>query len=50
MWDDGKSPEKGGDDKRSPGVPTKETGKYRADRRGDWGTRGAPKGLESLLN
>lgn len=41
---------RGTDDKRSRGGPTKEAGKCRADRRGEWGMRGAPKGLESLLN
>lgn len=41
---------RGNDDKRSTGGPTKEAGKCRADRRGEWGMRGAPKGLESLLN
>lgn len=50
VWDDGRVLRRGSDDKRSTGGPTKEAGKRRADRRGEWGMRGAPKGLESLLN
>lgn len=50
VWDDGRVLRRGSDDKRSTGGPTKEAGKCRADRRGEWGMRGAPKGLESLLN